>query len=277
MKARRLVVAAVAALLVCMSAACQFPPRTRYVNSVFPTVDSTLGVVYRHTTTSTGAPIDLTMDIYQPSGDTATKRPVVMWMFGGYWLSGNTSQMSGYAIDSAQRGYVGISMQYRVRPAGGDLLGRVEDAYDDSIAAVDWLKANAATYRIDPAAIVVGGFSAGAVNALNVLYWPGRRGPATSPAAGAVSISGTATVAPTGARPPAIMFHGTADQTVSFASGKKICDLTVAAGNICQLVSYQGGHHDIVTLQAADIRARAAQFVFEQVLRPRGYPVVVVP
>ena len=63
------------------------------------------------------------------------------------------------------------------------------DAYDATIAAIQWLQDNAATYRIDPDAIVPAGFSAGAINALHAVWRPAR-GPSDTPAAGAVAASG---------------------------------------------------------------------------------------
>jgi len=56
--------------------------------------------------------------------------------------------------------------------------GAAFDAYDDAVAGVEWLKANAATYGIDANVIIGAGYSAGAINALNLLYLPGSRGPA---------------------------------------------------------------------------------------------------
>jgi acetyl esterase/lipase len=170
---------------------CEYPPGTRYVDPVFTNVDITTNITYRTTTTYQGVPIDLKLDIHQPRGDTATKRPVVMWMFGGGWVVGDKSNMAAWATDSAKRGYVGVTIQYRLRSATNlNVQAAAYDAYDDAVGAVAWLKANAATYRIDPTAIVAGGYSAGAINAMNLLYLPGSRGPATSPVAGAVSISG---------------------------------------------------------------------------------------
>jgi acetyl esterase/lipase len=262
---------AVVVALVVTVVGCQYPPGTRYVSVVFSQVDVTHDVVYRSTTTSTGAAIDLKLDVYQPHGDTATKRAAIMWMFGGGWVQGTKQDMAAYATDSARRGYVGVSIQYRIRPGGGPILDEAMDAYDDAVAAVEWLRANAATYGIDPAAIVVGGYSAGAINALNVIYLPGRRGPAQTPAAGGISVAGTSMADPTAGRPPTIMFHGTSDTTVTYASATNVCTRSNNVGNLCTLVSYQGAAHEIFYSQSDDILTQSSQFVFDKILAPLGY------
>src|ERR687894_2285348 len=130
------------ALLASTLTSCEWPEGTRYVDPVFAEYDTTAGITYRRTTTHTGAAIDLKLDIYEPSGDTAAERPVVMWMFGGAWRFGNRQQLAAYAQDSARRGYVGVTIDYRIRAGGGPLLELARDAYDDAVAAVAWLKAH---------------------------------------------------------------------------------------------------------------------------------------
>jgi predicted esterase len=262
----------VAALLGALLPGCDWPEGTRYVHPVFDEVDVTRDVVYRRTTNYEGQAIELKLDIYQPRGDTTARRPAVMWMFGGAWVTGNKSQMANYATDSAKRGYVGISIDYRIRPnAGGNFLDGALDAYDDAVAAVQWLKDNAARYRIDPRAIVAAGYSAGAINALNLLYMPGNRGPDRSPIAGAVAIAGLAFNAPTRGDPPALMNSGTRDNIVPFASAKRTCDSAVAVGDICRFWSYDGAGHEIGFSQISLLQERAGDFIFEHVLIPLGY------
>ena len=267
-----LVALVVAVLAATALAGCDYPPNTRYVDPVFSNVDITTAVTYRTTTTYQGATIDLKLDIHQPRGDTATKRPVVMWMFGGGWVAGNRQSMSSWATDSAKRGYVGVTIDYRIRSASGlDLQAAAYDAYDDAVGAVAWLKANAATYRIDPTAIVAGGYSAGAINAMNLLYLPGQRGPATSPVAGGVSIAGFAFANPAAGDPPAIMHHGTNDTTVPLSSAQNTCNRAVNVGDICQLITYAGQGHNVVSTRATEIRTSTAHFLMDNILFAKGY------
>ena len=275
---RRLLPAlAVVGALAMTLGSCQWPADTRYVHPVFDPVDEVeviTGITYRNTTTSTGTPIALKLDIYQPAGDTVTERPVVMWMFGGGWRSGDRNQLASYARDSASRGYVGVTIDYRIRPGAGsgEIVPAALDAYDDAVAAVQWLKDNAAAYDLDPDAIVAAGYSAGGINALNLLYTPGSRGPATSPVAGAVAIAGLSFNAPTAGDPPAMMHHGTADTTVAYSTGKRTCDDAKAVGDVCVLVTYDGLGHEIGATQPQLIRDRSADFIFEQILLKQGYP-----
>ena len=250
---------------------CEWPEGTRYVDQVFDQVEVTRDVVYRSTTTWQGEAIDLKLDIYQPAGDTVAERPAVMWMFGGAWIFGNKGHMATFAEDSARRGYVGVSIDYRIRPGASDILSGAMDAYDDAVAAAQWLRANAARYRIDPDAIVAGGYSAGGINALNLLYTPGTRGPATSPVAGAVAVAGLAFDQPTAGDPPALMHNGTNDNIVPFASGKATCDGARRVGDKCRFYQYDGAGHEIAYTQQALILDRTADFIFEIVLVPMGY------
>lgn len=265
---RRLMpVAAGLALVVTTVTSCEWPEGTRYVHQVFAEVDITTGVTYRSTTTNTGAPVDLKLDIYAPRGDTAARRPVIMWGFGGGWRFGDRNQLAAYARDAAERGYVGVAIDYRIWEGDGfDLVQASNNAYDDTIAAIEWLQQHASTYRLDADAIVAAGYSAGAINALHAIHRP-----ADSPAAGAVAIAGTSFSPESAGHPPSIVFSGDQDQVLPYASQVASCDRSRANGNVCEQVTYVGADHLIAFTHGDDIRARTATFVFEQVLWPLGY------
>jgi acetyl esterase/lipase len=261
-----------AAAVLATAAGCEWPEGTRYVDEVFGEVEVTRDIVYRTTTTHEGETVELKLDIYEPVGDTAAQRPAVFWMFGGGWTAGDRQQLSSYAEDSARRGYVGVTIDYRIRPGGGDLIAAAWDAYDDAVGAADWLKANASDYRIDPNAVVAAGYSAGAVNAMNLLYAPGTRGPEESPVAGGVAIAGLSFVSsPDEPRPPAIMHHGDADPIVPYDSGLGTCNDARDAGNTCDFLTYEGGDHFIAFTNIEEIQQETAHLIFERVLWPLGY------
>ncbi|HET6949816.1 MAG TPA: alpha/beta hydrolase [Acidimicrobiales bacterium] len=251
-------------------AGCDWPAGTRYVHPVFTSVERTNGVVYRNTTTWDGQPVALRMDVYRPAGDTATDRPAVVWLFGGGWQFGTRNQLSSFADDSARRGYVGVTIDYRIRANQSplDTFGAAMDAYDDTIAAVQFLKDHAAEYGINPDQIVTAGHSAGAINALHTVYLPGTRGPATPTVAAAVGISGLTFRQAAEPRPPTLQFHGTADPIVPLSSGQAACDATRAAGNFCHMVTYEGAGHGLPQQFPDDIKAKTADFIFEQVVLP---------
>jgi len=266
---RRLVPALVGvALLATALPGCDWPETTRFVHPVLDGHEVTTGITYRHTTRpDTGQPIDLKLDVYEPAGDTRDERPVVVWMFGGGWRSGDRNQLAGYAADSARRGYVGVAIDYRTWTGPGfDIVAASNAAYEDTLAAVEWLRDHAADHRLDPDAIVAAGYSAGAVNALHALYRP-----ETSPVAGAVAIAGLSFDPPTPGRPPALVFSGTRDTTVPHNLSRDQCAQARDLGNVCRFVAYEGEDHLIALTQAADIRAQTADFIFEEVLWDLGY------
>ena len=245
--------------------------RGRYLDPVFSDVDIERDVVFRDTVDAAGNPVQLQMDIYQPAGDTAGRRPAVMWMHGGFFVFGDKSDMAEEATEYARRGYVAVSINYRLRSVGdyhGMFLASL-DAYDDAVAAVDWLRAHASDYRLDPDTIVAGGFSAGAVTAANLAYLPGRRGPATSPVAGAVVDAGLVYTVPERGDPPVIAFHDTDDSTTPYDSVRPLCDWAQEVDAPCDLVTSVGHGHGAPS--TADLVDRSTRFLAEHVLEPRGY------
>ena len=132
-------------------------------------------MVYGSAINIDGTPIALRLDLYTPRGDTASDRPVFIYAHGGFFLVGDKSEATAWATRMAQRGYVAASINYRL---GSVLVSApidtalefqvVNNARADMQTAVRWFRANAASLRIDPDKIAVGGVSAGAVTALGV-------------------------------------------------------------------------------------------------------------
>ena len=60
--------------------------------------------------------IDLEMDIYEPAGDTISNRPVIIFIHSGAFFSGDNEadDMVTLSIESAKRGYVAVSISYRL-------------------------------------------------------------------------------------------------------------------------------------------------------------------
>jgi hypothetical protein len=145
----------------------------RYVAPTFPAYDSST-VIY-----STDS---MTMDIYQPDGDTITNRKVVLMVHGGNFYQGSSVDPFIYHICQyyVQRGYVTASINYPlITPTQilQNVLIDSETAYPiiaqciiDGKAAVRYLKKNAASLRIDSSWIVIGGESSGALIADHVAY-----------------------------------------------------------------------------------------------------------
>jgi acetyl esterase/lipase len=94
----------------------------------------------------------LLMDLRVPDGP--GPHPVILYLHSGAWISGN--RVGGDAIRQAERGYAVASIDYRLAPKHV-WPAQVEDAK----AAVRWLRANAARFRLDPDRIGAFGSSAG--------------------------------------------------------------------------------------------------------------------
>lgn len=98
---------------------------------------------------------ELTLDLYQPK-TTGPLRPAIVCIHGGGWFKGDRSSMSNLAMAFASRGYVAVTISYRL---SGE--AKFPAAIQDAKAAVRWLRAEATTYGVDPEKIGVAGLSAG--------------------------------------------------------------------------------------------------------------------
>ena len=158
---------------------------SRFKQPTFTTVKKTT-LVYATAFTYTELPpslpdtVDLKMDVYEPQGDNAVARPVVILAHGGSFITGDKNDMKTDCERFAKAGYVAVSIQYRLYPFlmlgfpdSTDIIGAVAKAIGDMKAAVRYFRQDAATvnlFKADTAHIFVGGYSAGAVTALHVGY-----------------------------------------------------------------------------------------------------------
>jgi acetyl esterase/lipase len=94
-------------------------------------------------------------DAYTPSG--RGPFPGVLLVHGGSWKRGNKQRLARITERLAQRGYVAVSIDYRLAPAN-----RFPAQLHDCRAAVRWMRANAGRLQLDPARIAGFGYSAGA-------------------------------------------------------------------------------------------------------------------
>lgn len=163
----------------------------RYVDEIFTDVKVTSDVVYGVNATALflpvfgeAIPIPLTMDVYEPEGDTETARPLVLLFHTGNFLPNVTNgQISGTKTDSsaveictrfAKRGYVAASVTYRTgwNPLAETqperALGLIQAAYrglQDGRNAIRYFRHNVAeagnTYGVDTDKITVFGTGTG--------------------------------------------------------------------------------------------------------------------
>lgn len=247
-------------------AACDppVPDSGRWVAPVFP-VTATKDVVYKTTPDENGVQQQLHLDLYEPSGDAVARRPAIVWVHGGGFRNGDRTNMADISTRFAKRGYVTVTIEYRLRDSN---IGQaILDAKHDAQDAVRWLRANADRYNVDPARIAIGGYSAGAITALNVAY---ADDDAASRVGAAISLSGTATYpgAIGAGDPPVRLFHGTADPIVRFANAESTCATAQRAGLVCELRPFPGVGHNLYAEDRRDvITDEIASFLFRK-LRP---------
>jgi para-nitrobenzyl esterase len=151
---------------------------TRYISTIFTTIDTTQAVLFGNNTTIGGTSQDLFMDIYEPNGDMATERPVIILAFGGSFIQGTRQALHGLCMYYASRGFVAVTIDYRLFdifaiPNAAQMEDVVIKAVSDMKAAIRFLREDAATtnmYKVDPDLVFVGGISAGAIVANHVAY-----------------------------------------------------------------------------------------------------------
>lgn len=96
------------------------------------------------------------LDVF--GADPTQKRPALIFLHGGGWISGSKNDVAAMAQGSTQLGYVGFSVGYRLVK---DNKNRFPAQIDDVQRAVRWIRAHSAEYGVNPDKIGVMGFSAG--------------------------------------------------------------------------------------------------------------------
>ncbi|MDX2362013.1 MAG: T9SS type A sorting domain-containing protein [Crocinitomicaceae bacterium] len=150
----------------------------RYSTELFPAVTVTSGVQFGNNISLGGASTDLFLDIYEPTGDTETERPLIVWAHGGSFIGGSRTDGDVVTLCNAfaKRGFVCISIDYRLGlfpPTEVNGVKAVIRSVQDMKAAVRFFyedRATANMYKIDTNNIIVGGSSAGAITALHMAY-----------------------------------------------------------------------------------------------------------
>lgn len=227
----------------------------RYRDPVFARVFKVADLTYGSAPKLDGTTQTLKLDLYQPTGDTIQKRPAIVWVHGGSFKTGDKDsyEIVDQANAFARRGFVNVSIDYRLSkgcaPFTDECIAGIEMAYHDAQAAVRFLRANAATYRIDPNRIAVAGSSAGGITAYNVAYGSEKPGTSGNPGhsskvAAAVSLSGASlTTAVNAGEPPTLDFHGDADQVVPLAWNDATMAEARKAKVIAERVVWKGAGH----------------------------------
>ena len=225
--------------------------------------------------------------------------PAVLCIHGGGFRAGTRDGYDGLIKQLAARGYVAITVDYRLAPKYP-----FPAAIHDVKAAVRWLRANAAKYHINPERIGVTGGSAGGHLALYLGVTGGVRelegeggnptqsskvncvvnfyGPSDLTKSYGKSVDAAEvlplflggnvekerpkhiTASPlywvTPQAPPTLCVHGTKDNYVAYEQSIWMVDRLLAAGVDAELVTLQGAGHGFGGEQAK--QADAALFAF---------------
>lgn len=213
------------------------------------------------------------LDVYAPDdsqGAGGDGDPVVVFVYGGSWASGDRSNYGFMGHALAARGFITVIPDYRLVPQV-TYPAFVEDA----AAAVRWARANAERYGGDSNRLAVAGHSAGAYNALMLATDPKYTDPDSPdhlPLDAAVGLAGPYDFLPLDVRvtrrafadvpdlpgtqpvnivtsdgPPLLLAHGAEDATVRPANSRALAKVARAQGRQVTLTVYpQTGHAEIL-------------------------------
>lgn len=222
-----------------------------------------------------------TLDIYRPTRPTG---PLVVFLYGGGWDSGDKGEYGFVARPLAAKGAIVVVPNYRLVP---------EVTYpallQDTATAVAWALAHAAELGADPSRVFVMGHSAGAYDALMLATDPAlltAAGTSRNRLAGVVGLAGPYAFLPSGNpqavrafgpegkdfnvpanqpaayvdghAPPLLLLAGTDDTTVQPRNTVELSRLVTAAGGTVESKLYPGvGHIGLVTAIAPVFSGRA--------------------
>jgi para-nitrobenzyl esterase len=124
----------------------------------------------------------LTLNVWTPS--TSGRAPVMVFVHGGGFIAGSTWDPWYDGAAFARRGVVLVTLQYRVGPFGWLDLSSLGPEFatsgnaglQDQIAALRWVRANAAAFGGDPTSVTVFAESAGAISLSALLGAPSADG-----------------------------------------------------------------------------------------------------
>lgn len=220
------------------------------------------------------------LDVYRNTG-AAGPCPLVVFLYGGSWRTGDRGTYAFVATPLAARGAVVVVPDYRLYPEVA-----FPDFLDDNAQAVAWAVAHAGALGADPKRVFIVGHSAGAYNAAMLALDPRWLAHAGLDRAGVAGVAGLAgpydflpmtdpdiipVFAPVadgpasqpvtyvdGRNPPLLLLAGDADTTVRPGNTRSLAARVAAAGGPVQSRIYPGlGHVGIVTAFTPLFRRRA--------------------
>ena len=128
----------------------------------------------------------LTLNVWVPAKHAAAKLPVMVWIYGGGFVAGTTSERRQDGSHLAQQGVIVVSMNYRLGVFG--FLVHSELAQEsghnsagnygllDQLAALEWVHENIAAFGGDPGNVTIFGESAGSFSVCAQMASPLAKG-----------------------------------------------------------------------------------------------------
>ena len=225
--------------------------------------------------------------IFKPTSiDESQKLPAAIFFFGGGWRGGTPKQFVEHCKHLANRGMVGIVVDYRVSSRHPV---KVVDCIADAKSAVRWVRSNSERLGIDPEKIAAGGGSAGghlAAATATVAGFDSPNDPTSvscrpdalllfNPALVLAEIPGktkidrerresineragveSSKISPyhgdLTSAPPTFIVHGKADTTVPYQSVEFYTEKMKTNGRECQLIGYENQQHGFFNFGKGD-------------------------
>ncbi|HEY5040953.1 MAG TPA: carboxylesterase family protein [Verrucomicrobiae bacterium] len=116
----------------------------------------------------------LYLNVWTPAKSASDHIPVLVWIYGGGFIAGATSDPSYNGVNLAKKGVVLVSIAYRVGQLGflahpelsAESPNHVSGNYGllDQIAGLQWVKKNIAAFGGDPKKVTIFGESAGGIS-----------------------------------------------------------------------------------------------------------------
>ena len=128
----------------------------------------------------------LYLNLWMPANPTVAKLPVMVWIYGGGYQAGASSEPRQDAGNLSKKGVLVVSMNYRLgifgffshaelaRESGRDSSGNY--GLLDQLAALQWVRKNIATFGGDPDNVTIFGESAGSFSVSALVASPLAKG-----------------------------------------------------------------------------------------------------
>lgn len=144
----------------------------------FDSVKVTSSILYGQNMNVSGTAMQsLYLDFFEPYGDTMLQRPLIIFAFGGSFVTGDRAQVYDQCKAYAAMGYAVASIDYRVGYFFP--VNQTSTAYavlrgtHDMKSAIRFFKKDVLTsnaYKVDTNMFIIGGISSGAISSLHAVF-----------------------------------------------------------------------------------------------------------